>query len=141
MNTVHTLLDNVSLHCGVEESISRYPCSRGGQVERKTNSVGFYHQSVLEIDNSHTDLILGTAFCGCQPSHTPSLSLLPLFCCVFPWALFFLPIFLFLSFSFNCKPIWSMFVFTLSLSFSISTSLSFSLAFPLLPHPHTCVCA
>lgn len=73
MNTVHTLLDNVSLHCGVEESISRYLCSRGGQVERKTNSVGFYHQSVLEIDNSHTDLILVTAFCGCQPSQTPSL--------------------------------------------------------------------
>lgn len=49
------------------------------------------------------------------PAFSNSLSPFSLlFSCVFPWAQFSLPLFLFLSFSFNCKPIWSMFVFTLS---------------------------
>lgn len=122
----------------VLKNISRYLCSRGGQGKKKTNSVGFFFffitKALLEIDNSHTDLILVTAFCGCQPSQAPSLPL------AFYFVVFFLghrSLFLFLLFSFNCKPIWSMFVFTLS-------PFILNLCLPLIFSSHcvcVCVCA
>lgn len=50
------------------KNISRYLCSRGGQGRRDKWRGFFITKALLEIDNSHTDLILVTAFCGCKSS-------------------------------------------------------------------------
>lgn len=73
MNTVDAFPDIVSLLCGVEKtSPGIYALEEGKARERQIAWV-FITKTLLEIDNSHTDLILVTAFCGCKPSQAPSL--------------------------------------------------------------------